>query len=215
MHPTANSHVLKSMRDSHSYDPSAVHRDMERIFENFDRSRHWQESETNICSPGRRSKPFEVAGRKLARIAPIFVGSCFAAILGYSVAAYAGGHHSINTKYGGRAVATTAAMVSQKPPLADFALLMDTHGSKAHHAEDHLAPQRQRRRIDHDRFGDTAKTPPRVEADGAAERLRREYAEDAAITRWLNAEALDTVVRSAAASQRPTIPSTPPTPGDG
>lgn len=207
MHPTENSRVFLCMSD---HDPNAVHRDMERIFENFDRARHWQTAETSIGRTEHPSKPLATVGRKIARIAPLIVASSFVATLGYGIAAHMAGRHLAPAEYSSRDMATVAEVSPQKPPAADFAVLMDMRGSKANYAKSPRTEQRHHHQIDYDDPDIPVVAPRQVKSgETAAEKLRREYEEDAAITRRLNKEAFEAVVRAPPPSRSPAAVSTP------
>ena len=167
---------------------------MERIFKNFDRSAHGRKAEATISSPERRPKPFNAA-RGITRAAPGIVGASLLASLGYGVAAYMAGHNMKSAEHAGRDLMTTATTAGAQPARTDFALLSVMSGPKVDHINYHLVTLRQRPKIDHAASENASKTTRQgQDRETAAEKLRREYAEDAAITRQLNADALNTVV---------------------
>ena len=203
------------MSDLHTYDLSTVHRDMEKIFENFDRSRSRQMAETRVRNLARRSKPVHALGRRIANRVTVIAGLSFIATLGSGVAAYMAGRHSTEARFGDHDVATTAPVSAAKPPSLDLPPFIDRRWSKDDATKRQIAPQPRRRRIDSRGSENAAKTQHRVDdRESAAATLRRVYADDAAITRRLNKEALDTVVHAAMHSRRSTAPSAPTISGD-
>ena len=215
-HPTTDSYVLWCMKDLHPYDLSTVHRDMEKIFDNFDPSRSRQMAETHVRNFARGSKLVHAVGGRIANRATVIAGLSLIATLGCGVAAYMASRHSTEARFGSHHMAITAPIFAAKPRSLDLPPFIDRRWSKDDNTKRQVAPQLRRRRIDSRGCKNAAMTQHRVDdRESAAAKLRRVYAEDAAITRRLNKEALDTVVNAAAHSRRPTAPSASTISGDG